>query len=534
MKTNRFKIITLFLIFLLGLFFRLNSLDTLPPSLFSDEVDILYQVKTLKEQGTDYFGHRFPTHFQSVSDWRTPFQIYSSYFISFFTSKDFLIVRLPSVIFGVLSILVFYGLTGSLLASFIFALNPWSIHYSRTGFEVSGMIFCLLTALLFLKTYLKQKHLSKLLFSLVFFISSAYFYSTAKLFLVLLAPFIIFYLLKNKLLTKNSIIIATIFSLILLSPLILDTLFGRAGYRFSYISIFTEPKREQTVDTLRYQDILKDHSGELGVKTPFFSYLFHNKYQLVIKKFFENYLQSFSTDFLFIRGDQNNRHGFGEHGLLYIFEFFSIIYGIYIFKTNPTNIGKVFLLFLVLAPIPFALTRDSATPHATRLILMLPSLIYFSTLTIKQFPYLLLLYPIFFGIFWDFYQNHYPQNSAVNWHFNLKNTVEATKELSSSYIYFSDSYEPFLPFFLNYYPYPTSKLPLKLNHLDTPEFFGYNLDSQYYFGRLNWANINNLPSNSLLVVPKDETVSNSIGNFRIIKEIPKVYLTGKEFVILKN
>jgi 4-amino-4-deoxy-L-arabinose transferase-like glycosyltransferase len=123
MKTNRFKIITLFLIFLLGLFFRLNSLDTLPPSLFSDEVDILYQVKTLKEQGTDYFGHRFPTHFQSVSDWRTPFQIYSSYFISFFTSKDFLIVRLPSVIFGVLSILVFYGLTGSLLASFIFALN---------------------------------------------------------------------------------------------------------------------------------------------------------------------------------------------------------------------------------------------------------------------------------------------------------------------------------------------------------------------------------------------------------------------------
>ena len=152
----------------------------------------------------------------------------------------------------------------------------------------------------------------------------------------------------------------------MLSPMLVDTLRGHAGFRFSYISIFTEPHRGQITDTLRYQDILLSHPNEIGVKTPFLSFIFHNKYQLILEKFTKNFLSSFSTNFLFLRGDENLRQGFGNHGLLYIIDFFLIFIGIILHFKKPTKLGVFFLFFLLLSPIPFALTRDSASPHATR------------------------------------------------------------------------------------------------------------------------------------------------------------------------
>ena len=137
------------LIIILALFLRLYSLHSLPPALFSDEVDIANQVRTFRQSQSDYYGNRFPIHFHSFSDWRTPLAIYSSVFISYFTSDPVLIVRLPSVFFSLLSIIFFYLITDSLLAAFLLALSPWSLHFGRTGFEVSGMLFTILAGLFF-------------------------------------------------------------------------------------------------------------------------------------------------------------------------------------------------------------------------------------------------------------------------------------------------------------------------------------------------------------------------------------------------
>jgi len=61
------------------------------------------------------------------------------------------------------------------------------------------------------------------------------------------------------------------------------------------------------------------------VVTSLSSKIFHNKYGLILGKFITNYFSSFSTDFLFINGDQNARQGFGGAGLLYYLDFFLII-----------------------------------------------------------------------------------------------------------------------------------------------------------------------------------------------------------------
>lgn len=527
------KRIKLILILIFAFFIRTYHISLIPPSLFSDEVDILYQARSFKEKGTDYFGHKFPIHFQSLSDWRTPLQIYSSALISVFTDNEFVIVRLPSAIFSTLTIFIIYLLTNSLITAFIFTINPWSIHYGRTGFEVSGMLFCLLTGFYFIKKFLSKNKTYFLLLSSFFFILSAYFYSTSKLFLVLIFPILFIYFLKNRLLSLKSVIFTSIGSFIFLLPLILSTLSGQAGFRFSYISIFTEPKREQVVDTLRYQDILLTHPGEIGVKTSVLSKLLHNKYQLIWDRFLKNYFNSFSSTFLFVTGDLNLRHGFGEHGLLYIFEFFTVIYGIILYRSKPNLLGHLFLLLLILSPIPFALTRDSTSAHATRLILMLPSLIYFSSQTVTRYKFILFFFFIFFIQFIDFYQNHYPQNSATNWHQNMSEVVKLSQNSDVNQYYFSDSYEPFLPFFLVYYPYPTASLPLILNREDTPYFFGYSIDHKYFFGRINWSSIESLPNNSFLIVP-DSEINQTPTSLLKLFQTKKTYLNSVDFSIFKK
>ncbi len=309
----------------------------------------------------------------------------------------------------------------------------------------------------------------------------------------------------------------------------IDTIKGHSGFRFSYIGIFTMPHREQITDTMRYQDISLSHLNQTGVVTPIYSKIFHNKYQIVISKFIENYISSFSPSFLFINGDSNIRHGFGSHGLLYILDFFLIFIGIFIKNRNPTKIGKLFLWLLFLAPIPFALTRDSLGPHSTRLIIMLPSLIYFSSLALQKYKYLVLIYLLLFLNFWHYYTIHYPQDSVANWHYNLANSVIESKNYNYSQIYFSDKYEPFLPFFLNYQPYLKN---IDLHNTNTEYFSGKNLDDKYFFGNLNLNNLGLFPQDSLFVIPQIEI--SQVTNLKLLKKLPKTYEMAQSFYIYTN
>ena len=538
MKSPLVKIITLTLLVFTALFLRVYQLYSLPPALFSDEVDIANQVKSFRSFQTDYYGNPYPIHFHSFSDWRTPLQIYSSVLVSFFTSDPILIVRLPSVLFSVLTIIVFYLLTNSFLAALLLTLSPWSIHFGRSGFEVSGMLFCLLTGTYLWLKFIKKPRILFLILSLLFLCLSPYFYSTAKLFIVFLVPLLLLIWSKTlKNISPKSLLILSLFGLLFLSPLIIDTVRSRAGFRFSYISIFTEPHREQITDTLRYQDILLSHPGEIGVKTPLLSYILHNKLELVMEKFIGNFISSFSTTFLFLQGDSNLRQGFGSHGLLYLIDFLFIFIGLVIYFKKPDKLGTFFLIFLIFSPIPFSLTRDSATPHATRLIFMLLPLLYFSSLALKKYLIFLPFYLISFLLFWHQYTIHYPQLSARFWHYNLKEAVLAAKTISTTNpVYFSDSYEPFLPFFLLYFPYTNPvndpNLVRNIQPIDNSLISGQVIDNHYFFGHVNWDQAPT-SSDSLFVLPQSqfENLSNR-SSFKIITKIDKYYLSAEAFYLV--
>jgi len=543
---NRFFLILSFAsIILLASFSRFWRLTQIPPSLFSDEVDAGYQAMIFTQNGTDYFAHPNPVHFQSFSDWRTSAYIYSISFLNKININPELAVRLPSAIFGIIGVYLIYLITKSTLASLLMAISPWAIHYSRSGFEVSGMLFTILLGIYLFQKYIHQKTTIYLYLSIIFFCLSPYFYSTAKIFLplILLLIIIIWRKLLLNLKPVNLIIIGLIF-FCMLTPLAVDTLQGKSGFRFSYIGIFTQPHREQITDNLRYQDARVDHPDEIGVKTTLISKIFHNKIQLVIQRFINNYVSSFSTDFLLIRGDENTRHGFGGFGLIYILDIIFISIGLFA-TFLPKVKNKLSLLFfwiLVLSPIPYSLTRDADSPHATRLILMLPSLIYFSYLGINylfskykilKLP-ILLFYLFSFISFFHYYKYHYPQETARQWHYGMKDSVLAITPYSDKTIVFSNKYEPFLPFFLFYYPYsltPDTSISNHLKPISNFSFDGQLLDSQYYFGNINWTNLSYFNSDTIYIVPKSEYANLSLNNPNIIRTIDKKYINQEEFII---
>jgi hypothetical protein len=321
-----------------------------------------------------------------------------------------------------------------------------------------------------------------------------------------------------------------------------DTYLGHAGFRFSYINIFSEPQLAKTVDYARYEDIYTSHLGQIGVVPPKASLIFHCRPQLIWQTFYRNYISSFSTDFLLLTGDTNLRHGFSQYGNFFLIDLILIIWGLVttLISKNRSRTDLFFLLLLIASPIPYALTRDSLGPHATRLIIMVIPAFYFLFKSLSKFKpvtsYLVFfIYVISFIPFWHFYTLHYPQISARTWHSNLKEAVIAAKNYSPSTIFFSNSVEPFMPFFLYYWPYlpQDGQVPSHLSSVTLDGFDGQTLDHQYYFGQINLANFLPKPG-AIIVIDTDSLKSfpNWESKFHLVTQVNRQYIAAPDFYLI--
>jgi len=558
---KKYTFILFFIILTLGVFFRVYRLDSLPPSPFSDEVDIGYQAITFGRTQTDYYGNRFPIFFQSFSDWHTPLAIIPVTISQKIFGVNVYSLKIPSVIFGILTTIAFYFLLKSITKSNILSLigflliniSPWHIHYSRTNFEsVTGMLFFIILSLYFWHKFIKASSYKNLFFSLACFSVTPYFYSTSKLFLffIYISLLIVWKDILLKL-NRKKILISFICSTIFLVPLIYSTLTTNSSVRFSYINIFSDPTVPKMINYARWQDAIIDNGDKIGQKPDLISKIYHNKALEWSGRFLNNYFQSFSSEFLFIKGDTNLRQGFGNHGYLFYLDLFTIVIGIfYSFKLSK-KYSQLFLLLLLFAPIPFALTRDSSSAHATRLILMLPSLLYFSSFGLLKilkyskiiFYFFIFLYIFQFSTFWHDYLYHYPQISARYWHTGIKEAISHANYYENNYqkIYYSSTYESMIPFFFYYNQYKsplTPNAPVKtLISENKDSFTGMQLEDKYYFGHLEWSRLIKDSKNyqdSLFIVTKmdKEAIDSQTKKIKIIETIKPRYLESETFYLI--
>src|SRR3990167_5685800 len=155
------EIITLLAIIILAVVLRFYRLGTTPPSLYWDEASLGYNAYSILETGRDEHGEFLPiTRFKAFGDYKPPGYIYASVpSIALFGLNEFA-VRFPSAFSGILTVILAYLIAKklfekeaiALLTSFLLAISPWHLQFSRGAFEANlGLFFSTLGIWLFLK-----------------------------------------------------------------------------------------------------------------------------------------------------------------------------------------------------------------------------------------------------------------------------------------------------------------------------------------------------------------------------------------------
>ncbi len=532
------------LIILLGAFLRFYKLVQVPPSLFGDEVDVGYQAYSILKTGKDYLGQSWPLSFHSLADWRTPLFLYGTVPFVWLFGLTELGVRFQPAFWGFLTIPLFYLLVKkifkkeilALLAALFLAISPWHLQYSRAAFEVTQMLFLLLLGLYLFLRGLEEKPWFLSLAALCLALTP-YSYNTAKLFAPLFIILLVVVFFRQLKKVKRLWLVLAIAVLVLIStPMAYDILFGQGSSRFGYLSIFNNPTTIPEIGFRRLED-LKVQLGEVPLRvTPSLSSrIFHNKFLSWGTTFLTNYFRSFSTEFLFTFGDVNYRHsiqgGFGE--LFWPDVFFLLLGGFYaLTKIREKKIRSLLLAWLLLSPVPSALTQDGGN-HATRLILMLPPLLILISFGFYHFlgwfkkrkwrvtvVFLLLVgYAFIFTLYLHRYYVHWPLDSEQWWHPGFKQAAAYVKEHQSEYeqVVWSSRNEPPMIFFLFWMGFEPEKFQqaefedvLLNGSIEAKHLVG----TKFYFGQMNerYAAHNNytgaLTSKILYIAPAMEVKLN--------------------------
>lgn len=469
-KIAKWKILSnnkliLLAIFCIALFVRFNALGENPAGFFRDEASTGYDAYSIMQTGRDQYGKFLPLFCRSFGDYNESlyrFLVVPSVF--FFGLTEFA-VRFPAAVIGVLTVLIFYFLSRllfekkiALIQTFLLAVSPWHILFSRIGFRaiLFPFFFCL-GLFLFFKGLKKGKFL---VLSAAAFSFSLYTYSSARVFVPLFLIILSLFFFKDLIKIRLHSIIACIILVLVLVVLGLH-----------WVSPFGMARASATIQTGLVQYV-------------------------------KNYLSYFSPDFLFFNGDPNLRHSIQGIGQLYSLEIFTVTAGLIalfvsLFKTKNKHL-MVLLVGILLYPIPAALTEPN---HALRAII---GCVFFSIVSgygihwaagflkkksLRIFVTTGILLTIFAGFlnFGKKYFYEYPYYSWYHWDFGWKQAIALSKRKNYRNIFVSNYY--FLPhcFILFYSKYPPEKYQkapiqsltqnnLKISHFSMPPYHIVSLE----------------------------------------------------------
>lgn len=451
-----FKLI-FFGIILLSIFLRFYQLGSNPPSLDWDEASIGYNAYSILKTGADEYGNRFPLSFRSFDDFKPPVYVYLAVpSVAVFGLNNFA-VRLPAAVIGVVMVIAVYFLVIEILekwdkkekywialtASFLLAVSPWHLQFSRAAFEGNiGICFLVISILFFMKGLKKAWYY--LPFSL-FFVLSIYSYHSFRL----IDPLLLFLLslLFNKTLMKQKVIsgIAILLIVIFSYPIYINVNGPKgAGARLSMVTIFSDP----VLNRLSAEEVLR--AKENG---NFINSIIYNRRFIFIPKMISGYFDHFNFDFLFLHGDSGVQHHAYNMGMLYLWDLPFILAGIiYLIKKRDKRI--LFLLcFFLAAPLPASIT--SGTPHPVRAIAMIPAFQIFTAVGFVALIYLLqkmrlgkvlisavvILLLINIIYYLKSYYTDTPVKYGYFWQYGNKEAVAYAKEHEKEYDHIIMSYE---------------------------------------------------------------------------------------------
>lgn len=372
MHTQKKTWLFLAAVLLLGFTLRLVALGSVPSGLHADEASFLVNATALMETGKDEDGRLLPISLNSLIDPKPALYSYLQVpAVALIGSTPFA-ARLPAALLGVVSLALMFVVlrstvskTVSLVATAMLAISPWHIMASRATQEVIlSFVFVLLAVWAFQKL-VQRFSVQPLILLAISSFAAMYSYHAAKVFLpALFVSYLGVLLLQQKMaLRKGVSVVAVLFVAAVASVLLQES-----STRFSAVGILSSDEPQISITEQTY--------AATGLVSQPTLRAFYNKPVFYGRAFVSEYLEHFTADFLFLSGGEPKRYVVPFHGLLHLIELPLILLGLYAVAVKKEQTGLFFGLWLVLSPLPAALTFQE-TPSTIRTFAMVVPLVFF-------------------------------------------------------------------------------------------------------------------------------------------------------------
>lgn len=423
-------------IVLFSLFFRVYRLTEVPGSLYWEEAALGYDAYSIMKTGKDFHGNPFPViAFTSFGDYKPSLYFYAIVPFMKVLGLQEISVRLPSVLSGVGTVIVLYCIGKLLygkrvgeLAAFVYAIQPWSMHVSRVGFETNLATFLISSGVLFL--ILSKKKAAWLVPAAAVFVLSMYAYHSARI----VAPFLagtVFLLYIAKSVTKKHtrwLVSSVILAILCTGPILLNVRNPEVTKRAAETGMFSD------LGPIQESNAMKEAEGNSLV-----SRILYHRYVLFGGKILENYTKNFSFDFLFVEGDENIRHQTKEFGVLYYWEVVTLAVAGYVVMRRRKTEYWIPVLWIIVAGVPVALT--TVVPHTLRFMPASPAFALLSGLGLwtllragrkmvqRVTSWRIYVFAVFGVIavnvlaYSHFYFSHYSALSARDWQYGYRELI---------------------------------------------------------------------------------------------------------------
>ncbi|MBP9817747.1 hypothetical protein KBC75_03260 [Candidatus Shapirobacteria bacterium] len=396
---SKINYLYLFLILFFASFIYLYKLASIPSGTYSDEATIGYNAYSIATTGKDEYGQTAPIAFRFFGAYTPPLYVYLvAPLIKIFGLNTFYL-RLPSIVFTLVGIILIYLFTHNLYTSLLFAICPWVVFNARLGYEVTaGYTIFYLGVYLFYQKFVHSKisYLGLFLLSLSTYVAHPERY-LVPIFLVVTS--IVFY---RQIFIKTNFIKIIIGSTILLVSQIPNL-----------ILLFTPA---------------------FWVKNTTF----------ILSDFISQYFTYISPKFIFGPSpDINLQHTLPEIPLLYSWLIIPFFIGLYqLYKIKKTDWGKFIIILFLLSPVPGAFSGHFISIQ--RAIPLIFPIFFIISLGLKPIPKIFFPFLFIFSLvmLWRSYFVFFPINRAYWWSYGYDQVASISQQNPNTFYVFDNTRNP--------------------------------------------------------------------------------------------
>lgn len=481
------------LIVVFAFILRIYNVAKAPPSLSWDEVSIGYNAYSILKTARDEHGRFLPFDaFVAYGDYKPPLPIYVTVpFVAVFGLNDFA-VRLPSALFGTLTVLLTFFLvralikqksdTLPLLSAAVLSVSPWHVNISRGGFEANIALFFVVLGTWLTLTARQQPR--RWLIAWLPFVAAIYTFNSARVFSILFVPALVLFTYRDIKKNFRLFIYGVIVAVICAAPTIPFLFSSQARLRFNEVNIFTDASIVETANTR-----IKREPGNI------IGNIVNNRRVGYARNFLIHFMDNVEPNFLFIKGDGNPKFSIQDVGQLYLIEAPFLVIGIFVLFISYPAVAGLLLFWIIAAIIPAATARE--TPHALRILNSLPTwhifvafgiVSVYRKLTKGRSAYIFLIIAFYlFSItyYLHTYYRHYPIEYSGEWQYGYREAIQKIGSIASKFdrIVITDSIgRPYMYTLFYTKTDPGQLLRTKTSYFDAAGFYHVDGFLKYRFG----------------------------------------------------